>query len=55
MQYKLLIAPLLVVMAVAAPTLEEVNGHLVKRTCGTLTGEKLKVCQDVCKAACVSS
>ncbi|KAJ5203076.1 hypothetical protein N7449_005155 [Penicillium cf. viridicatum] len=53
MQYKLLIAPLLVAMAVAAPALEEIDGHLVKRTCWTLTGEKLKVCQDVCKAACL--
>ncbi|OJJ65693.1 hypothetical protein ASPBRDRAFT_489220 [Aspergillus brasiliensis CBS 101740] len=53
MQYKLLIAPLLVAMAVAAPALEEVNGHLAKRTCWTLTGEELKICQDACKAACI--
>ncbi|KAJ5926715.1 hypothetical protein N7516_008488 [Penicillium verrucosum] len=51
MQYKLLIAPL-IAMAIAAPTLEEVNGHLAKRTCWSLTGDKLKVCQQVCKAAC---
>lgn len=55
MQFKLLIAPLLVAIAVAAPTPEGVNGHLAKRTCWELTGEKLKICQDACKVACVSS
>ncbi|KAB8234275.1 hypothetical protein BDV23DRAFT_180630 [Aspergillus alliaceus] len=52
MQFKLLIAPLLVATAVAAPALEEVEGHLAKRTCWSLTGEKLKLCQEACKAAC---
>lgn len=28
--------------------------HLQARTCGTLTGKPLEVCQGVCKAACVS-
>ncbi|KAJ5534594.1 hypothetical protein N7527_000848 [Penicillium freii] len=53
MQFKLLIAPLLVAIAVAAPAPEGVNGHLAKRTCWELKGEKLKICQDACKAACI--
>ncbi|KAJ5406598.1 hypothetical protein N7465_007882 [Penicillium sp. CMV-2018d] len=52
MQFKLLIAPLLVAIAVAAPAVEEGN-HLAKRTCWELKGEKLKICQDACKAACI--
>lgn len=51
MQFKLFVAPLLVALAMAAPSFED--GHLAKRTCGTLTGEKLKICQEACKAICV--
>ncbi|KAF7629531.1 hypothetical protein AFLA_013245 [Aspergillus flavus NRRL3357] len=50
MQFKLFVAPLLVALAMAAPSFED--GHLAKRTCGTLTGEKLKICQEACKAIC---
>lgn len=28
---------------------------LAKRSCGTLTGTALQVCQDACKATCVSN
>lgn len=51
MQFKLFVAPLLVALAMAASSFED--GHLAKRTCGTLTGEKLKICQEACKAICV--
>ncbi|KAB8223213.1 hypothetical protein BDV33DRAFT_189107 [Aspergillus novoparasiticus] len=45
MQFKLFVA-----LDMAAPSFED--GHLAKRTCGTLIGEKLNICQEACKALC---
>ncbi|KAF7586442.1 hypothetical protein BBP40_008905 [Aspergillus hancockii] len=53
MQFKLFVAPFLLALVAAIPTMEP--GSLAKRTCGTLTGEKLKICQDACKAVCEAS
>lgn len=44
------------VMAAPAPSAgaPESSHHLQARTCGTLTGKPLQLCQGACKAACVS-
>ena len=43
------------VMAAPAPSSESMEPfRLHARTCGTLTGKPLQLCQGACKAACVS-
>lgn len=42
--------------AAPAPSSESLEPfRLHARTCGTLTGKPLELCQGACKAACVSS
>lgn len=54
----LILSAALVVSAAPAPVTNAENlapNVLSKRTCGTLTGTALKVCQDACKVTCVGS
>lgn len=55
MQFSITIISMLSAVAVAlpGPTVEATS--IMRRTCGTLTGDALSACQTACKALCVSS
>lgn len=56
MQFHVLTTITLFIAATSAipTTTPAVESTIEKRTCGTLTGTPLKVCQEACEAACVS-
>ncbi|KAF1358309.1 hypothetical protein EJ07DRAFT_156914 [Lizonia empirigonia] len=60
MQFSIIALILSAALAVSAAPAPVTNAEslapnvLSKRTCGTLTGTKLKVCQEVCKVACTA-